>query len=162
MSDDSFACAYPVYTSTIAEETLHGYTGYVDMANPIADKRRASMSGKKLTMRLTEKQRERIDARARAMSISASGLARAVVLDFIEGKDHLPTALTKRYTGQGVELSEDVLELKKDLRRVGVNLNQLTRIANRDRRVPISVNEELRDVRGVLDEILKLLGDVRA
>ena len=138
------------------------YTGYIDMANTFADKRRASMSGKKLTMRLTEKQRERIDARARAMSISASAFGRAVILDFLEGKDAVPTALTKRYTGQGVELSEDVVELRKDLRRIGVNLNQLTRIANRDRRVPITVHEELRDVRGVLDEILSRLGDVRA
>lgn len=132
------------------------------MANPIADNRRASMSGKKLTMRLTEAQRKRIDDRANAMGISASGLGRAVILDFLEGEDHVPTALTQRYTGSGVELSEDVVELRKDLRRVGVNLNQVARIANRDRRVPITVHEELRDVREVLDEILRRLGDVRA
>ena len=119
------------------------------------------MSGKKLTMRLTEAQRKRIDDRANAMGISASGLGRAVILDFIEGKDAVPTALTKRYTGSGVELSEDVVELRKDLHRVGVNLNQVARIANRDRRVPVSVHEELRDVRAVLDEILRRLGDVR-
>ena len=132
------------------------------MANPIADNRRASMSGKKLTMRLTEAQRKLLDSRANAMGISVSGLGRAVILDFLEGEDHVPTALTKDYTGTGVELSEDVVELRKDLRRVGVNLNQLTRIANRDQRVPITVHEELRDVRGVLDEILRRLGDVRA
>lgn len=132
------------------------------MANPISDKRPDNLCGRKLTLRLSESQRERIDKRAEAMGISASGLARAVILDFIEGKDHLPTALTKRYTGAGVELSEDVVELRKDLRRVGVNLNQVARIANRDRRVSISVSEELREVRGVLDEILRRLGDVRA
>lgn len=132
------------------------------MANPIADNRRASMSGKKLTMRLTEAQRKRIDDRANAMGISASAFGRAVIIDFIEGEGHVPTALTKQYAGQGVELSEDVVELRKDLRRVGVNLNQLTRIANRDRRVPITMREELREVREVLDEILKRLGDVRA
>ncbi|MCT2149584.1 MobC family plasmid mobilization relaxosome protein [Dermabacter vaginalis] len=132
------------------------------MANPLSDKRPDNLSGRKLTLRLSESQRERIDKRAEAMGISASAFGRAVILDFIEGKDHLPTALTKRYTGAGVELSEDVVELRKDLRRVGVNLNQVARIANRDRRVSISVSEELREVRGVLDEILRRLGDVRA
>lgn len=132
------------------------------MANPISDKRPENLSGRKLTLRLSEAQRKRIDKRAEAMGISTSGLARAVVLDFIEGKDDVPTALTKDYTGAGVELSEDVVELRKDLRRVGVNLNQVARIANRDQRVPITVHEELRDVREVLDEILRRLGDVRA
>lgn len=132
------------------------------MANPLSDRRPENLSGRKLTLRLSEAQRKRIDKRAEAMGISASTLTRAVVLDFIEGEDDVPTALTKDYTGTGVELSEDVLELKKDLRRVGVNLNQLTRIANRDRRVPITVHEELREVREVLDEILSRLGDVRA
>lgn len=131
------------------------------MANPISDRRPENLSGRKLTLRLTEAQRKRIDKRAEAMGISTSGLARAVILDFLESED-VPTALTKRYTGAGVELSEDVVELRKDLRRVGVNLNQVARIANRDRRVSISVSEELREVRGVLDEILRRLGDVRA
>ena len=132
------------------------------MANPLSDRRPENLSGRKLTLRLSEAQRKRIDKRAEALGISASTLTRAVVLDFIEGEDDVPTALTKDYTGTGVELSEDVLELKKDLRRVGVNLNQLTRIANRDRRGPITVHEELREVREVLDEILSRLGDVRA
>lgn len=132
------------------------------MANPLNDRRPDNLSGRKLTLRLSESQRERIDKRAEAMGVRASALTRAVILDFIEGEDDVPTALTKRYTGAGVELSEDVVELRKDLRRVGVNLNQVARIANRDRRVSISVSEELREVRGVLDEILRRLGDVRA
>ena len=132
------------------------------MANPLNDKRPDNLSGRKLTLRLSESQRERIDRRAEAMGVRASALTRAVILDFLEGKDDVPTALTRSYTGQGVELSEDVVELKKELRRVGVNLNQLTRIANRDQRVPITVNEELREVREVLDEVLRRLGDVRA
>ena len=132
------------------------------MANPLNDRRPDNLSGRKLTLRLSESQRERIDRRAEAMGVRASALTRAVILDFIEGEDDVPTALTKRYTGSGVELSEDVVLLRKDLHRVGVNLNQVARIANRDRRVPISVNEELREVREVLEQILRRLGDVRA
>lgn len=132
------------------------------MANPISDRRPENLSGRKLTLRLSEAQRKRIDKRAEAMGISTSGLARAVILDFLEGEDAVPTALTQSYTGSGVELSDDVVGLRKDLHRVGVNLNQVARIANRDRRVPITVHEELREVREVLDEILSRLGDVRA
>lgn len=150
------------YTMYISRGNAARVRGGIPMANPLNDKRPDNLSGRKLTLRLSESQRERIDRRAEAMGVRASALTRAVILDFLEGKDDVPTALTRSYTGQGVELSEDVVELRKDLRRVGVNLNQLTRIANRDQRVPITVHEELRDVREVLDEILSRLGDVRA
>lgn len=132
------------------------------MANPLNDKRPDNLCGRKLTLRLSESQRERIDRRAEAMGVRASALTRAVVLDFLEGEDDIPEAVTEQYSGAGAELSPEAVQLRKELRRVGVNLNQLARIANSEKRVPSTALIELREVRSVLDQILHALGDVRA
>ncbi len=72
-----------------------------------------------LKIYLTEGEKAKIKKMAKTVGITYSAFGRAVLLDY--------------------EFKKDLLDLRKiryELNKIGVNLNQLTRIANQNKRLP--------------------------
>ena len=101
------------------------------MARANTDRRRANLSAR-LTLRLGEAELANVKERAERFDLAPSAFVRAIVLDFIEDDGRaMPAAIAGAIDGGPQGRSEELAELRVEVNKVGVNLNQLTRAFNR-------------------------------
>ncbi|MGO1824781.1 MAG: plasmid mobilization relaxosome protein MobC [Brevibacterium aurantiacum] len=114
------------------------------MANNNPDTRPSS-KGERLTVRFDEGELARVRRRSLAMRVAPSALVRAAVLDAVEGSG-VPTAIagaivqTERFDAD----ASIPRELRTELNRVGVNVNQIARKANSEGAAAVDNPDALR------------------
>lgn len=105
---------------------------------------------RRITIRLTRSERVAIEQRARVLRVKASAWARAAMLDALDARRDYLGALEQAATAAPDPSLADAVA---QLRRVGVNLNQLLR---RGAAVDVDLLDE---VQGRVDDVRAVLGD---
>ena len=134
------------------------------MANPNADVRPPSKRAR-VTVRFDEVEHARVARWAAARGVAPSVLMRAAVLDVVDDGAVPPSIAAAAAAPQGQEVDSGALrELRAEVNRVGVNLNQLTRRVNSEGTAVLGSPEaaaRLREVGEVLASVESLLGGTR-
>lgn len=106
------------------------------MATPHSGKRRGTRSVRK-TFRLSEEELARVAKFSEKTGVAVSTLARTSLMDVVRGET-VPTALREASGAHQMKASlpgewrEELRELRVAMNRLGVNLNQLTRLAHEE------------------------------
>ena len=119
-------------------------------------KDRAQARSTRVTLRLNESELSEVDDVARRLGLTRSAVLRGSVGDL--AASHIPA---RRATTMDDEAIEELKQLRKELRRIGVNVNQMARRAN-SARFGTGTRDDLRavtDALGMCDgHMLELLG----
>ena len=103
------------------------------MARATTDRRRPNLDAR-ITTRFDEVELAEVKARASKGGLAPSAFVRAIVLDFIEDDGRaMPAAIAGAIDGGPQGRSEELAELRVEVNRVGVNLNQVVREFNAGR-----------------------------
>ena len=130
------------------------------MARATTDRRRANLSAR-LTLRLGEAELANVKERAERFDLAPSAFVRAIVLDFIEDDGRaMPAAIAGAIDGGPQGRSEELAELRVEVNRVGVNLNQVVREFNAGRLSGRDFREH-EDLMVALGEVASVMRDVR-
>ena len=131
------------------------------MAQANRDRRRPSLDAR-FTARFGEAELTEVKRRASAAGIAPSALVRAVVLDFIGGGDGaaMSAAIAPAIDSGPAGRSAELAELRTEVNRVGVNLNQIVRELNAGRLSGRDFHEH-EDLMVALGEVASVMRDVR-
>ncbi|WP_162986170.1 plasmid mobilization relaxosome protein MobC [Corynebacterium xerosis] len=137
------------------------------MARATTDRRRPNLDAR-ITTRFDEVELAEVKARASKFGLAPSAFVRAIVLDFIEDDGRaMPAAIAGAIDGGPQGRSEELAELRVEVNKVGVNLNQLTRAFNRGQVQGRTFSEHealmmaLGETAAAMREVRDLLGGTR-
>lgn len=113
-----------------------------------------------LTVRVNDAERRRIDRAAKRLGIKPSTLLRAAALD-IDEDGRIPSSVRPVVEDAPAPLvSPELNDLRVQLKGAAANINQLARIANSHRAVPLTEGEDLPSVTELLVETRALCREV--
>lgn len=137
------------------------------MARANTDRRRPNLDAR-ITTRFDEVELAEVKARASKFGLAPSAFVRAIVLDFIEDDGRaMPAAIAGAIDGGPAGRSEELAELRVEVNRVGVNLNQVVRAFNRGQvrgrtfREHEALMMALGETASAMREVRELLGGAR-
>lgn len=113
-----------------------------------------------ISVRVSEAEGRRIDRAAKRLGLKPSALMRAVTLDADED-GRIPSSMEPvSAPTAAVEVSPELKDLRVQIKGAAANINQLARIANTHRAVPLVDGEDPRSVSEVMIETLGLCREV--
>ncbi len=120
--------------------------------------RRPAVRESPLTVRLSQDERRAIAKRAHQLGLGVSSYVRAVVLD-AAAAGTVPASVAPAV--ESISVPREVVDLRVEVNRVGVNLNQLTRLANKSGVMIAGENDDVDTVLATLMEAREVLRSVQ-
>lgn len=115
--------------------------------------------GTVLTLRVSEAEAQRIRRVAARHGITPSALLRAAALDMDED-GRIPSSVRPVAAEEVVTISPELNDLRVQVKGAAANINQIARIANTERAVPLTADEDLQTVTDLLVETRDLCRQV--
>lgn len=132
------------------------------MVNPISDTRRPNR-GRIVSVRFDRNEYELIASAAARAGISVSALIRAAAFDAVEAARSV-TAVAIATDGapqaQPQVPAKELIELRTEVNRVGVNINQIARLWNKHNGPVISAEESPEKVEETISEMISVMANV--
>lgn len=114
----------------------------------------------RITVRLTDDEYRQIDTAAKRLKISQAAVVRSIVF-YVESDHDLLDKIDSKQSHdeliiEGVDRAT-VLNLIRELNRIGTNINQIAHKVNRDNHIPHETKQELKNVNKLLEKVLGVL-----
>lgn len=112
-----------------------------------------------VTVRFAQDERRALAERAAKLGLTVSAFVRAVVLDAATGKSSVPSVAVP--VVESMSVPREVVDLRVEVNRVGVNVNQLARLANKNGVMIAGESDNVDSVLAVLIETREVLRSVQ-